>query len=355
MIGSGTGRRCARYVRVRVWIVALAAAASIAAGCSKKGDLAKTEKPKGPAAAVVNGETITVPELDQRVDLMIKSGQGPQPTQAGQADPMPGFRKVVLDQLIDEKLMIQEAGRLGVTPPDSEVVRAVEQFKSTFPSEQAYQAELAKYQTNAEMVEQNLRNELTYRAFVRKVIEPKVVVDSADVRTFYETHQTDFIAPEEMVHARHILIRADSTTAPEARAQARKRAEEIRAMAVAPKADFATLASSHSEDAASRVNGGDIGYFGRGQMDFSFTDAAFRLKPGGVSPVIESRFGYHIIKVEAKRKPGLVPLPEVYEQVYTYLLQEKVRNLLQAELTGLRGKAKIEVKIEEPSTAEKAG
>jgi peptidyl-prolyl cis-trans isomerase C len=329
--------------------------ALLAAGCGKKGEDGKGTEAKGPAAAIVNGDKIAVSELDQRVDLMLKSGRGPTPAAAGQPDPMPEFRRMMLDQLIDERLMLQEASRIGVAPSDSEVTASVTQFRTTFPSDSAYAAALREYQTTPEMVEDNLRNELTYRAFVRKSVEPKVTVDSLEVKAFYETHQDQFIAQEEMIHARHILLRADSTSAPEARQAARKRAEEILALAKAPGTDFAALALQHSEDSASRVNGGDLGFFGKGQMDPDFVSAAWKLRAGQVGPIVQTRFGYHVIKMEERRKPGLVPLPEVAEQIRQYLLQQKVVTELQAQLKALRDKAKIEKKLPEETPAGATG
>ena len=149
-----------------------------------------------------------------------------------------------------------------------------------------------------------------------------VQLGDADVQQYYDTHQSEFATPEQ-VQARHILIKVEPDATDEVRAQARKRAEDV-LQQVKGSADFAALARQFSED-SSAADGGDLGFFERGRMVKPFEDAAFSLTPGTTSDLVESPFGFHIIKVEAKTEPRTKPLDEVRGQVVTALTTDKAR------------------------------
>lgn len=123
----------------------------------------------------------------------------------------------------------------------------------------------------------------------------------------------------EQVQARHILI-ADPT--PESRAQAEKLLQELKGGA-----DFAKLAEQRSADPGSAAKGGDLGLFARGRMVPEFDEAAFALKkPGDLSGVVESKFGYHIVQLQARKPAGIKPFDEVRDE-----LVKEVRGSLQQE------------------------
>jgi peptidyl-prolyl cis-trans isomerase C len=108
--------------------------------------------------------------------------------------------------------------------------------------------------------------------------------------------------------------------------------------------DFAALARKYSEDATA-AQGGDLGFFPRGRMVKPFEDAAFALKVGAVSDLVETPFGFHVIKVEERRAPGPVAEEAVREQIRAYLHSVRAREAVQAELQRLRAAAKIDVLI----------
>lgn len=133
------------------------------------------------------------------------------------------------------------------------------------------------------------------------------------------------LPPEEEVRARHILV----DTEEEAKELAQK---------IAAGADFATLAKENSKDPGSKQNGGDLGYFGRGQMVGTFEVAAFALKPGEVSKPVKSQFGWHLIKVEDRRPRKPPSFEDVKAHIMTSMVQSKAQNIA----TDLRAKAAIE-------------
>jgi peptidyl-prolyl cis-trans isomerase D len=179
--------------------------------------------------------------------------------------------------------------------------------------------------------------EIKYVRFDNAFYKQQVVPSAADVDAFIKAHESDINAEyerekhrytglEKQVRARHILIKADNTEASAegdagvsdpaklaAKAAAKAKAEAARARALKGE-DFAKLAQSLSEDTGSAREGGDLGYNTKGKMVASFDDAQFALKPGEISEVVESRFGYHVIKVEGVRE-GDVPLDEAKREI----------------------------------------
>lgn len=167
-----------------------------------------------------------------------------------------------------------------------------------------------------------------------KRIEKTVTVSDADVKTYYDANKKEY----EQVHARHILIAPQgSAAAPPAKegtkqltdAEAKAKAEEIRTKLVAG-GDFALLAKSESNDTGSGEQGGDLGSFGHGQMVPEFEAAAFAAKPGDITPVVKTQFGYHVIKVESH---DYTPLESVKPAIEKTLRQKKVQEALEAMKT----------------------
>jgi len=131
-------------------------------------------------------------------------------------------------------------------------------------------------------------------------VKKGIAVAEEDLRKYYDENVSRFSVAEER-QARHILVKADKDAAPDVRQKAKAKAEGLLVEARKNPAGFAELAKKNSDDEGSAAQGGDLGYFGRAAMVKPFEDAAFALKPGEVSPVIESDFGYHVIKLEAVR------------------------------------------------------
>lgn len=161
--------------------------------------------------------------------------------------------------------------------------------------------------------------------------------DAAASQFAKEAYQADpkrFSAPEE-VRVRQILIKGSSA---DARVKAEKLLAEIQGGA-----DFETVAKKNSDDPVTADRGGDVGYFGKDQMVKSFEDAAFELKKSGdVSPVIESQFGFHIIKLVDRRAPGIRPFSEVEASLKDEAVNKTVSAARQAEVSRILEKAKFD-------------
>jgi peptidyl-prolyl cis-trans isomerase D len=171
------------------------------------------------------------------------------------------------------------------------------------------------------------RVRIEYVEYVPDHFTDKVEVTDEAVQQYYTDHQETYAKPEQ-VHARHILFKVAQDAAPAQKAQARKKAEDALKKVKAGD-DFATLAQKYSEDSTA-AEGGDLGTFPRGQMPPPFEQAAFALGPGTTSEIVESPFGFHIIKVEAKEGGQAQPLDEVRAQVVDAVKQEKAREQARA-------------------------
>ncbi|MEZ5827145.1 MAG: peptidylprolyl isomerase [Hyphomicrobiales bacterium] len=148
-------------------------------------------------------------------------------------------------------------------------------------------------------------------------------VSEDDAKKIYD-EKIATMTPEQEVHAKHILV------------ETKEEAEEI-AKRLKDGEDFAKLANEKSKDA--NAEGGDLGFFTRGQMLKPFEDAAFALDVGEISEPVQTQFGWHIIKVEEKRDQKLPTFDEVKEAIMAQLVQQKA----QVVVTGLRDKAEIEI------------
>jgi peptidyl-prolyl cis-trans isomerase D len=148
-------------------------------------------------------------------------------------------------------------------------------------------------------------------------IREKTVVPAADVDQYYKDNLDQFSTPEQ-VRASHILLSTEGKDDAAVRAQAEEILKQARSGA-----DFAALAQQHSEDEGSKVNGGDLDYFPRGQMVAEFDQAAFALEPGQISDLVKTQFGYHIIKVADKKAASTLPLEEVRQQITEQLTYER--------------------------------
>jgi peptidyl-prolyl cis-trans isomerase D len=159
-------------------------------------------------------------------------------------------------------------------------------------------------------------------AYAPDKFQDGVEVGDEEITEYYEaSRKTRFTQPHE-VHARHVLVRVPPDADDEAKAKARMRIEEAQAK-LAAGADFTAIAKEYSEDPGSKDKGGDLGFFPRGRMTAPFEEAAFAMKPGEVSGVVESSFGFHLIRVDEVREEREKPLDEVREQVIQALKGEK--------------------------------
>lgn len=165
------------------------------------------------------------------------------------------------------------------------------------------------------------KRKIKYAIIDTQAIRERTQVSSEDVQRHYEDNQQQYSTPEQ-VRASHILLKTEGKDD----AAVKKQAEELLAKVKAPGADFAKLVNEHTEEEIGKTRGGDLDFFGRGQMAKEFEDAAFALQPGQISGVVKTQFGYHIIKVTARKAATKRTLDEVRSQIEDQLKWERAQN-----------------------------
>ncbi len=193
------------------------------------------------------------------------------------------------------------------------------QVKVSDDSLQAYYAEQQEVFRVPEMVS------LRYLVFAPARYLDEVTFTEEDQQKYYRRHLDQFDIPEQ-VKASHILIKVGQDADPKTKSEKKAFAEKLLADIKAGK-DFAELARLHSDDKASAVKGGDLDFFTRGTMVPAFEQAAFNMQPGEVSEIVETSFGFHIIKVEAYIEPGVKKLDDVRDEVQQGLREEMAEQL----------------------------
>jgi len=302
------------------------------------GALAADQPAPEDPAAIVNGTTITQKALDletQRlIERMARQGQVPN------AEIMTKVREDVLNQMIDKELLYQDSQAKEIKVPEARVTEELASVKQRFPSEKEYLDALA----GIDMSEADLTREIQRGMAIQQLIKDNVIqetdVSDAESRAFYDQNANMFKKPEQ-IQARHILIKVEDDATEAQKAEAHTKIEMVRKKALDGE-DFAALASEYSEGPSS-AKGGDLGYFGRGQMVKPFDDAAFALEPGKISEIVETQFGYHIIEVTDRQPASVVSYETAQAQIVERLKQEKSRREIQQYIEALRAKADIKL------------
>ena len=286
--------------------------------------------------ARVNGEDVTRAELEMAVRSLEQRAQSPVPP-----DQRDAVYRQVLDRIIGFHLLSQEARSRKVVAAPWDVDQQLGELKKQFPNEAAFNQMLQARGVSVDQLRKETEDTLAVNQMLRTEIEPQVKVLDADIKTFFDQNKPRF-HQQESVRASHILIRAEQTadlaTKTKAKAQADDLLNQLR-----KGANFADLARKFSQDPGSAQNGGDLGFFNRGQMVPPFDQAAFALKPGQMSGVVETPFGYHIIQAH-EAKPGRdVGFDEAKDQIRTYLATQQREQKSQVLVDQLKAKGKISI------------
>lgn len=194
-------------------------------------------------------------------------------------------------------------------------------------------ADLEKYYkdpANASQFQAPEQASIEYVVLDVDALKGTVAVSEEELKTYYTQNEARFATPEER-RASHILVKAEKSAPADARAKAKAKAEGLLAEVKKNPAAFPELAKKNSDDPGSAERGGDLDFFGRGAMVKAFEDAAFALKPGELSGVVESDYGYHIIQVTGARGGD----KKAYEQVRPQIEAELRRKKAQEEFTKL--------------------
>lgn len=298
---------------------------------------ASPQKSATDIVAKVNSTPITRVELDRAVQVLLAQNRI---TQKLDADAKKQAEDAALDQLINAEVAYQAGSKLEVKDLDKQIADKAAQGKARFPSPKEYEAALKANNITEKDLLELIRKDIIIGNLFQKEIVGKITVSETDVKKFYDENLEKFKQPESY-HASHILIGVKPEATTEEKQKAREKAEAIRKKIIAGE-DFAALAKAESSCPSSK-QGGDLGFFSKGEMVPPFEAATAALKPGEISGVVETQFGYHIIKLVEKKNSGTVKFDEVKGELENYLKQQKAQKAVSEYVASLRSSAKVEM------------
>jgi peptidyl-prolyl cis-trans isomerase C len=258
--------------------------------CAKK----EGEK-KGPYLAKVGDTVITQTDFDRELKGLPEFVQKMFEDRAG--------KEKFLEELVKRELLYKEALKKGLDK-DQEYVKKLEDFRKI----------------------------TLVGLLLQKEIEAKVKVSDQDVKDYYEKNKERF-APVIQIRASHILVKTEE--------EAKKIEERLK-----KGEDFATIAKKSSIDTVTAKNGGDLGYFSKGQMVPEFESAAMRLKKGEISEPVKTKFGYHIIKVTDKKLGQVMEFEKMKNIISQNLMAEKQKEVFDSYIDGLKKSYMVEINKE---------
>jgi foldase protein PrsA len=271
------------------------------AGCSS----GATTSGGGDSVATVNGASISRADYDAKLEA---SPQG----------------KSIFNQMVQGLLIDQYAKDNNINISDADVAAKEDEIKSKYPPGQFEQILKSQNLTEAD-VQRILRQQLV----VEKAVGANVKVTDADIKAYLDKNHATLDTPEQ-VRARHILV-ADLATAEKVEAQLKAGAK------------FEDMAAKYSTDPSSKIKGGELGFFSKGQMVPSFQNAAFSQPLNVVGPPVKSPFGYHIIEVEEKKPAQIATLASAHDKIKALLTQQQDQQQIPQFLSSLRAKANIQI------------
>jgi len=329
--------------------------------------------------AKVNGQAIFLSEFEKNLNSVLEMQKRIVP----EADQTPEWmleqKKAVLKQMIDDKILLSEAKAKNVKVNKRDMEDGINQIKSRFKrdetgrelsdaeAEKAFQEELKKEGLSQKEFEDRVRDQFSVVKLIDQEIKSRITppaedevreaynktmdimqgkkvsgIDEADMED-YETLAKYFEERSaERVSASHILIRSDRNAPKSERDEALKRAREIRSR-VLKNEDFGELAEKYSDDTESARRGGILGSFIKGWMVPEFEKAAFKLNVSEISDVVETEYGYHIIKVEEKRAAQRVKYEDVKNEVAEFVYRLKLKKRYDLWIEALTKNANIQI------------
>jgi len=286
----------------------------------------------------VSGEPITEKQVQEAIN-QLASQQKLDAQQMKQKDTLLFNR--ALDNVIATVLLKNEALEKKLTVEPSKVNEAYEGIRKRFPSEEAFKQALSAQGFNESELRRALEDNMLVSLAVDASVQNVPAATDTDIKKFYDDNPKFFDQPEQ-AHAAHILLRVPPNSTPDQKAEIQKRLEGIRADIESKKVVFSEAATKNSDDKASAQKGGDLGFFPRGRMAKPFEDAVFSAPAGTLTPVIETQFGYHLIKVIEIKPAGKMSLAEANDKIKSYLEGITKQQVIEKHVADLRTKTAIE-------------
>jgi len=292
--------------------------------------------------AVVGDEIVLQSEVEERAAPFMTEIAGlTNPTErSARATAM---RREVLDRLIDERLILQQATELKLSVSSEDIDRAIDQIKKDNRLTDAQlRDELRLHGQSLASYRQEIRRQLMRYKVLGIAVGAKVSVSDTDVQTYYERHIKS--GANLQVRASHIFVLipdgADAAAVAERETAARLLADRARAGE-----DFAKLARQHSDDAATRQEGGDLGYFGRDMLPKPIEELVFSMRVGEIRGPVRADRGFHVIKLVDRRAKEAKALADLREELRAQLRQKEMERQTKNFLNELRKHTLVEIRL----------
>ncbi len=322
-------------MNIRKILIALGVVVLLAAGGAGAWVLTSKAKPGSGVAATVNGEAVYWSQVDAEIDrAAVQFGIDPKSPEFDKQ--RVEVTKVIIDQIVAQRLILQEAKNRNLTASDKDIEEQIAAIKQRFPSESEFNTALARNGLTLAGLRDVITMQLTQRRLLAEVAKPTVTDD--EVRRQFEENRTLYDSPAQ-IKASHILLRvADKSQ--ESVAAAKVKIIQAR---LAQGAKFEELAAQYSEDPGSATKGGDLGFVSKGTLVKEFEQAAWALRPGEISKPVRSQFGIHIIRVSEIRAAEKATYEKAGPEIREQLLASKREKAFGSWLDEIRKAAKVEL------------
>jgi len=292
--------------------------------------------------AIVNGEIITLSELEGYRSKLRDESEASNNRWEKRVEVFES-RRVILDRLIEEKLVDQQCKKWAIKVSARDIDMAIDDVKrrNAITDEQLKRALVADG-LSWEDYRQELRKQIERAKLLSRVVRQDFTVDDEGLKRFYIQHIERFKEPDQ-IRVCHILTmipqNADDLLVEALRHKGETILERLRRGE-----DFGELARLYSDDASAK-NGGDLGFFKRGELLPEFERITFNLQPGQLSGLVRTKIGFHIIKVTEKEEGPVISYEEVKEKVRNLYVEEESQRLYEAWLRKVKAESFIEVKL----------
>lgn len=277
-----------------------------------------------------------------RLKHVMNSLKATQPDATLTPEALKRVERNVLDGLIAKELLYQAGSKLEIKDLDEQVKTKIVRVKAGFADEEGFRKALGSPDLSDKELFNDVRQDIVISNFIAQKINSKLAVSEEEMKRVYDQN-LDKLTQEEQARISYIFIKTTPTMTAEEKKKARDKAEDLRKILLQG-APFSELAKRFSDDASKKA-GGDTGYFDKKQPEPSLAQAIFALKPGEMSSVVETKTGYHIIKMRDKRPAVTKSYAEVKPQIEEELKEAKSQAAVQQFLEEMRKHAKIEVLV----------
>ena len=301
-------------------------------------DEAKTET-KDQELATVNGKKITSADIERALRMRYGPSLDQMPAEQ-RANSIKQVTPRMTEELISRNLLLEAAKAAKTKTNAEELKTTLEQIKGSLPPTVKFEDYIKKMGHNEKSFEAEVAEELLINFHVQEILSTVKAPTDAELKKHYEENKESFNSKESST-ASHILLKTDPGSDEKVKSGKLKAIQKLREQLITAKGvGFDKLAKEHS-DCPSSARGGDLGSFGRGQMVPAFEKAAFTQKIGDVGEIVETQFGYHLIKVTKKSTAGQRKFEDVKEEISRQLDAPKRQKTMQEYIASLESKAKI--------------